>query len=131
MKIYCCECEIDVDARLTNGLEIYPHRKDLKYIPFWVCDTCGNYVGCHHKTKNKTKPLGVIPSKEIKIARRHLHGLIDPIWQSGILSRGDLYRRISNAIGHEYHTAEIRTIDDARNIYRIVKVINMEVNNGR
>lgn len=60
MKIYCTGCGKDVQARLTDGAERYPHRPDLYELPFWKCDTCGNYVGCHHKTRAPTKPLGCI-----------------------------------------------------------------------
>ena len=64
--IECVECKATVEARLTDGSEIYPHRKDLHKLPFWKCDHCGNFVGCHHKTKKRTRPLGCIPNKEIK-----------------------------------------------------------------
>lgn len=57
MTIFCNECGKDVECRLTNGSEIYPHRGDLKDLPFWIHDVCGNYVGCHHKTDNPTTPL--------------------------------------------------------------------------
>jgi hypothetical protein len=50
--IFCCECREKVNARLTEGEEIYPHREDLKDLPFWICDKCKNFVGCHHKTDN-------------------------------------------------------------------------------
>lgn len=83
----------------------------------------GKHVGCHHKTKNPTRPLGVIPSEEIKHARKHLHALIDPLWESGIISRDEMYKKISDQLGYEYHTAEIRTIENAREIYRIAKSI--------
>ena len=73
MILYCCGCERDVTGRLTNGGEIYPHRSDLADLPFWKCDTCKNSVGCHHKTTSPTKPLGCIPTKEIKAARHHIH----------------------------------------------------------
>ncbi len=64
MLIYCCGCNEKIKARLTNGEEIYPHRTDLYLLPFWKCDSCGNFVGCHHKTDNPTKPLGCIPSHQ-------------------------------------------------------------------
>lgn len=118
-RIYCCGCGKDVDARLTNGGEIYSHRPDLHSLPFWRCDACGNFVGCHHKTKNRTKPLGYIPTAELKKARKHLHALIDPIWQSGKMSRRELYAAMSRDLGWEYHTARTRTIDEARAAYRV------------
>ena len=117
-RIHCCGCGGEVDARLTDGGEIYPHRPDLRRLPFWRCDACGNYVGCHHKTKNHTEPLGCIPTAELKEARKKLHALIDPIWQSGKMGRRDLYEAISRDVGWNYHTAKTRTIDEARAAYR-------------
>lgn len=121
--IYCCGCKTKVEARLTNGSEIYPHRYDIHHLPFWKCDTCNNYVGCHYKTNNPTHPLGFIPTKELKDARKHIHKILDPIWQKGSITRGALYRAISDKIGRKYHTANIRTIEEARKVYRIVRDI--------
>src|SRR5665213_2859178 len=116
MMIFCCQCEKDVDARLTDGAEIYPHRDDLHSLPFWKCDTCKNYVGCHHKTSNRTKPLGNIPTKEIKNARQHIHRILDPIWKQGKMPRGKLYTMIAKELGYQYHTAEIKSVEEARKI---------------
>ena len=123
-SIYCCGCEADVDARLTDGREIYPHRSDLAALPFWKCDTCGNFVGCHHKTGNPTQPLGVIPTPAIKNARKHIHAVLDPIWKQKRMKRGDLYRAVADRLGlDEYHTAEIRSLDDARKAYAAIQEI--------
>ena len=116
-RIYCCGCQQDVDARLTDGGEIYPHRPDLKSLPFWKCDGCGNFVGCHHKTRNRTAPLGYIPTPELKDARKKIHELIDPAWQSGLFKRGELYEAISKKVGWKYHTAKTRSIEEARTAY--------------
>lgn len=112
---------------LTDGREIYPHRPDLFELPFWKCNGCGNYVGCHHKTKDRTRPLGNIPSKELKNARQHIHRILDPLWKNGNMKRGKLYAKISDAIGYQYHTAEIKSADEARKIYAIVKDISRSV----
>lgn len=119
--IYCCACGQDVEARLTDGGEIYPHRPDLRSLPFWRCDTCGNYVGCHHKTKARINPLGHIPTPQIKAARKHVHALIDPVWKSRRMKRGVIYKAISDAVGWDYHTGKIRTIEEAREVYRAAK----------
>lgn len=122
--IYCCGCQKEVDARLTTGAEIYPHRSDLHSLPFWKCDGCGNHVGCHHKTKDRTRPLGNIPTKELREARKHIHALLDPLWKDGNIKRGKLYAQIVEALGtKQFHTAEIRTIEEARKVYRTVKEI--------
>jgi hypothetical protein len=118
MTIYCVECGQNTNAKLTNGKEIYPHRQDLYALPFWKCPRCSNYVGCHKKSKNR--PLGVIPNKEIKKARMLIHELVDPLWKSGCVSRGKLYGKISDELGYRYHTANIKSIDEARKIYTII-----------
>lgn len=121
MKIYCCGCGHDIQARLTNGSEIYPHRKDLKSLPFWKCDECGNFVGCHKKSRTPTKPLGVIPSPELRNARIKIHEILDPIWKNGHMTRGNVYREIANSLGiDEYHTANIRNIEYARKVYKAI-----------
>lgn len=124
-NIWCCGCNEKVKARLTDGSEIYPHRRDLHPLPFWKCDKCGNYVGCHHKTKNRTQPLGCIPTPEIKNARQNIHKLLDPIWKAGKIKRSELYLEISNRVGWKYHTAQIRSVEEAREIYKIIKEINL------
>lgn len=123
MKIYCCTCECEIEARLTDGTEIYAHRSDLHNLPFWKCDKCNNFVGCHHKTKNRTKPLGCIPSAEIKNARKQIHAILDPIWQSGVMDRKTLYAKLTDKLGRQYHTADIRSLEEARLIYKEVKLI--------
>jgi hypothetical protein len=130
--IYCCGCEADVPARLTDGREIYSHRPDLYALPFWKCDACGNFVGCHHKTTERTKPLGVIPTPAIKEARKHIHAILDPIWKKKRMRRGDLYRAVAARLGiEEYHTAEIRTLDEARAAYRAVQAVESALQERR
>jgi hypothetical protein len=86
-----------------------------------MCDICGNYVGCHYKAKGSTEPLGSIPTPEIRKARQRVHQALDPVWKSGAISRAALYRRISGALGREYHTAEIRTVDEAQTVLALLK----------
>lgn len=112
MKIYCCECKNNIDARLTDGREVYPHRSDLFSLPFWKCDSCKNFVGCHHKSKTRTKPLGCIPNQEIKKYRVLIHSVIDPLWKEGLASRGHVYQKLSQALGRQYHTAELRDMKE-------------------
>lgn len=121
MNIYCCGCQKDVEARLTDGLEIYPHYPMLGGLPFWKCYTCGNYVGCHHKTADRTRPLGNIPTQELREARKAIHSLLDPMWKHKKVSRGMIYAKISKHLGHAYHTGELRTIEEARNVYRFIQ----------
>lgn len=127
MEIFCTVCKCDVQARLTDGKERYPHRPDLYDIPFWRCDTCGNYVGCHHKTDNPTRPLGCIASPEILSARKKIHAILDPLWKSGKIKRGKAYAHVTHRLGYEYHNGEIRTVEEARTIYKIVAQLHNEL----
>lgn len=122
-KIYCCGCEKDVSPRFTTGEEIYAHRPDLFTLHFWKCNECKNYVGCH---KHTNKPLGCIPTYELRTARKHIHLILDPLWKSKRFKRKVIYSMISRQIGIKYHTANTRTVEECRNIYRIIKKISNE-----
>lgn len=113
MIIYCCACEKDVDAALVSGKDVYPHRIDLAGLPFWQCPACQNFVGCHHKTKDKTRPLGVIATQAIKDLRKQIHAILDPIWKEGLMSRAKVYAEMSASIGRTYHSAELRNESEA------------------
>lgn len=127
-ELYCCGCQQTVLLRLTNGAELYPHRHDLAAQPFWKCDACGNFVGCHHKTGNPTRPLGCIPTRAIKNKRLEIHRMIDPIWQSGQMPRGKLYREIARRIGRpRYHTAEIDSLEAAEAVLTAVRAIRIDI----
>lgn len=51
MKIYCCWCKKEVDARLVNGKTIYPHRHDLFSKKFYMCPDCGQEYDTSLTTK--------------------------------------------------------------------------------
>lgn len=121
MKIYCCACEQDVRPKLTNGLDVYPHMPELFEVPFWKCEDCGNFVGCHHKTANPTRPLGCIATTEINKGRRQIHLVFDPIWQSGDITRQSLYSYLSQKTGRKYHTANLRSMDEVREVLAILR----------
>lgn len=80
-------------------------------------------VACHWKTADRTRPLGNIPTKEIKAARQHIHRILDPLWKQKKIPRGKLYAKLSRELGYNYHTGEIKTVEEARKIYTIVKTI--------
>ena len=120
MKIYCCGCQTFVNAALVTGANVYPHRNDLARLPFWKCNACENFVGCHHKTKTPTRPLGSIPTPEIKKARRALHDLIDPLWRDEGMPRKAIYEHLGVKLGYEYHTAHINTIEEATKVKNLL-----------
>ena len=111
--IFCCGCQREIEARLTYGAEIYPHRRDLWLLPFWKCDGCQNYVGCHHNSRQPHSPLGNIPTAIMRALRIEIHSVLDGLWKHKGFRRGDVYRRLSQHIGRPYHTGEIRTVEEA------------------
>jgi hypothetical protein len=119
--IFCCCCDADVKARLTTGAEIYPKHRNLHNNLFWRCDECGNYVGCHNKSKEPSKPLGCIPTPELRKLRQEIHVALDAIWKSGRLSRSWLYNKLSEELVCEYHTGDIRTVEFAERVLRILR----------
>lgn len=71
-------------ARLTTGVEVYPHRPDLHDKPIWLCDRCGAYVGCH---PGGTEPLGTPAGRKLRAARSLLHErMLDPLWKTADVS---------------------------------------------
>jgi hypothetical protein len=123
--IYCCGCDAVVDARLTDGSEVYPHRPDLAALPLWKCDSCGNWVGCHHRRKEsrrgkegRTAPLGDIATPGIRAVRRTIHAAIDRLLSGERpLGRTQLYRLLSARLGlEEYHTGNIRTLSEGERV---------------
>ena len=111
--IWCVECKKEVQARLTTGKEIYPKRYDLHSLPFWICDECKNYVGCHHKTENRTNPLGSIPTPLLRKDRTEIHRLINEVRRISGKSNREIYKTISNNFGYEFHTGDIRTVEES------------------
>ena len=124
LALYCCGCLGEVQAVQCTGAEIYPHRLDLADKVLWQCPACKNYVGCH---PGGSVALGNIPTPELRAARSHVHAILDPIWKGGRMRRGQLYARISAKIGKPYHTGEIKSVFDARVVYRVLKSIVAEL----
>lgn len=121
-RIFCVECDTTRSAVLVSGRDIYPNRYDLYELPFYRCEVCKNYVGCHHNSKRaKLEPLGVIPNRELRQKRQEVHAVLDPIWKNKIATRKIVYQYLSNKIGREYHTAEIRTVNQAERVIRFLK----------
>jgi hypothetical protein len=127
LDVWCCGCGETTDAALCSGTDIYPLRPDLAAKRFWQCLACGNYVGCH---PGGDKPLGNIPTPKLRKARSHIHAILDPLWKTKRMSRRAIYGRISEHIGRPYHTGEIKTVDEARDIYRFVRMMAQQQTQG-
>ena len=65
-------------SRLTDGFEVYPHRRDLHEKSFYVCTGCESRVGCH---PGSVIPLGRPANAALRIERSKTHAVIDPFWK--------------------------------------------------
>lgn len=128
MKIFCVECQKDIEPKLVSGAMVYPRSPKLAHDKFWMCNSCKNFIGCHkNANKNKLKPLGVIANKELKQARIKIHSVLDPIWREEKMKRGQVYAVLSKELGYTYHTGELRSIDEARRVWKIVAEIHNSI----
>ena len=125
MLIYCVNCKNDINANKVTGKEVYPHRSDLYDLTFYRCPNCGAFVGTH---KDGTeRPLGCIPSAELKRARIIVHNKMDKLWKGGKIKRKDLYNLISKELGYEYHNGETREVNECWKVLNIVDRIEVEL----
>ena len=118
MKLLCINCNKEVEAILTTGDVIYPHRPDLKLKNFYKCPYCGNYVGCH---PNTVKPLGCIPTEELKKARIKVHNKLDYLWKSGKYKRGYIYKKLSEHFGFKYHNGNTKSVAECNEALEVLK----------
>jgi hypothetical protein len=99
--VVCDYCQ--KPARRAYGDEIYPHRPDLKTKRFWICGPCKAYVGCHPSGL----PFGRLANAELRLAKRGVHDLFDPIWKSGKMTRSEAYSLLAKLMGIPKHKAHV------------------------
>lgn len=112
MKCNYCEKE----AKLVNGLDIYPHRADLQHKKFWQCIPCGAYVGCHKPNNgygDGTVPLGDLANKKDREWRVKVHNVFDPIWKNSnkCTTRKDAYRWLAKSMDIDLNECHISKFD--------------------
>ena len=110
-NIFCVNCNKDVEANLVTGEIIYPHRIDLYSLKFYQCPVCKNYVGVH---KGTIKPLGCIPTPELKQARIKVHNKLDYLWKSKKYKRHEIYKSLSDYFGYRYHNGHTKSVDECK-----------------
>lgn len=117
---FCSKCGKTVHCNLVTGKEIYPNRPDLAEHKFWQCPTCKNY--CKYGTLQVS-----IPTPELRIARRKIHAVIDPIWKSGMMSRGYIYKRMSEIAGYTFHNGTLTDLKEAEKMFNAACKVREEV----
>lgn len=115
-QVFCVCCGKFVDAVLTSGAKIYPHREDLRDKRFYQCPACGNYVGTH----KDGRPLGTIPTPELRDYRQRVHSIIDQHWlpTRDVNKRKQLYADLTRFLGKEYHTGTLATVEECQQVIK-------------
>ena len=126
-SVWCCNCNSYTVAELLPGSVVYTGRPDLAARGFWRCPECRRSVGHNTRTGD---PLGCIPTPEISKMRMLIHSIIDPLWQQKILKRRDIYAHLSKILGREYHTADLRTVEECARIRRAAMELAKGANNA-
>ena len=132
----CAHCSLA--CRLTTGREVYPHRKDLSDLRFWVCESCEARVGCHKEgavvdgeTSDGTMPLGRAANAALRRARSEVHKKLDPIWRTQPkkerrVARRRVYRVISRYMGLPMHQTHVGmfNLEQCRQAWRALDAVN-------
>lgn len=116
-KMYCAGCGHDVIAKLVCGNEVYDNPRYAS-VKCWKCSACGNYC--------TTSGATVIPNDFIRSYRRKIHSIIDPIWRSGVMSRGEVYTRMTQITGKDFHGGALKSEDEALKAYEAARRVQFE-----
>lgn len=92
----------------VNGDIVYPHRKDLSHLTFYICKPCDAYVGCHGTS---SKPLGRLANAELRKAKNAAHRAFDPIWKSKLMNRKQAYKWLAESLGVDGSDCHIGMFD--------------------
>lgn len=111
----CIEC--GALAEQVTGEAIYPHRPDLVWRTYYLCQ-CGAYVGTHRGTDI---PLGTPAGPETRAARNAAHAIFDPLWEAKIRrdgcskkeARGAAYKWLAEQLGINRDACHIAMFDAA------------------
>lgn len=109
MSLECPYC--NEGAVKVTGEKIYPHRKDLHFLNFWMCEPCNAYVGCH---KGTDTPLGRLADVELRAMKSKAHRAFDPIWKEGHSPRREAYAWLAEALNISADECHIGMFDIPR-----------------
>lgn len=128
---WCCGNE----TKLVKGDVIYPTRKSLHDLNFYLCKLCGAYVGCHApgKLKGGAGKRGIIPlgkpgDAETRRIRHDIHRVFDRLWEIGYFkSRSKAYEELAYALNIPKKDCHIGNFDKqmAEKALEIVKQMSV------
>ncbi|CAA2409919.1 Phage protein [Xanthomonas phage Bosa] len=99
-----CDCCGEPLVVLVNNTVVYGRPcGDWPWI--YLCMSCEAFVGCHPYS---VFPLGRMADRETRQMRRQLHAMIDPLWNTPAMSRGEVYSMMAKMMGTPtFHIGEL------------------------
>lgn len=95
-------------SKKVTGEVVYPHRKDLWELKFYLCSPCDAYVGTH---KSTDKPLGRLADMRLRTAKKAAHAAFDPMWRNGPMTRTEAYKWLAEKLGIDGKDCHIGMFD--------------------
>jgi hypothetical protein len=83
-----------------------------------MCTPCDARVGCHPGTST---PLGRLANGELRKAKQEAHAAFDPMWKTGIKTRGGAYAWLKDQLNLEKNKCHIGMFD-VETCYKVVEV---------
>jgi hypothetical protein len=121
MRVSCPYC--GGQARLADGVELFPQREELAGRKFWRCDPCDAHVGTH--TFDNERPLGRLANAELRRWKARAHRAFDPLWKKlgARYSRTQAYRALAKRMKVTRRCCHIGLFDveQCRRVVEIVK----------
>ena len=125
MKNKCPYCGAEVVLR--DATFVYTSNKAKDYNKVWVCSNypkCDAYVGCH---KGTTIPMGRLANARLRTLKKEAHRQFDPLWKSGLMSRKEAYRWLSNMLNIDLDECHIGMFD-IKNCQRTIHLCRKQDN---
>lgn len=130
-KVICPYC--GKQAELVKGWQIYPNAETWGNANFWACFDCEAWVGCHRRNRKYGRtgeePLGRLANAELRTAKRHVHRLLDPLWQRKGIRRSEVYKLLARRLGiavRDCHVGEF-DVERCRDAYRVLQGVHREL----
>ena len=104
-KVMCPYC--GAQAQFTDSVVVYGRS----YGSIYLCvnwPECDAYVGVHDGGR---QPKGTLANAELRGLRKRCHGLFDPLWRQGGMSRKAAYNWLSESLGIPWEQTHIGHFD--------------------
>lgn len=130
MKIYCANCDRNVEAVLLTGKQVLPKVKSLREKCFWKCSNCKNFVGTRTVGKNELAPDGAIVGKKIRELQNNLRKEIQLILEAkkSIPNANELlYSWLSKKLFYSFRIAAVMSKEEAEKVMGFLKIIKEKI----